>query len=137
MRDRRPVRVPEKGGLTRERPGFSQDLSGKNRPVTAKSWSVPSVLHCQHGWLRGVIRSDIVDVLHRQPAGEIGHDRILARAGFVIAQRLGEIVLTLTAELRIIGRRAVAVHGVAGLADFLALAFSPTHVPPPPPLPAT
>ena len=49
------------------------------------------------------------------------HDRVLARAGLVIAQRLREVIGILAAELRVVGRLAVAVEAVTRLADFLGL----------------
>src|SRR5207302_7573566 len=62
------------------------------------------------------IRGEIVDVLRRERGCETGHDRIFARAGLVVAQRLGEIVAVLAGELRVVRDLAVAIHAVAGLA---------------------
>src|SRR5581483_36317 len=71
--------------------------------------------------LRSVVRGNVLDVLRGEWRSHAGHDRVLAQSRLVIAQRLGEIVRILPAELRIIGHLAVAIQAVTCRANLLRL----------------
>jgi hypothetical protein len=74
--------------------------------------------------LRGVVSGDVLDVLVGQRCRKAGHDRVLARAAFVVAQRLHHVIGILAAQLRVVGDRAVAVEAMTRLADLLHLGLA-------------
>src|SRR5690348_3730014 len=96
--------------------------------ASSSSAEAASPLARDHRRLRCVVRSEVLDVLVGERPGKARHDRVLARSGLVIAQRLLQVIGILTAELRIVGRLAVAVEAVARLADFLDLRLSGSKV---------
>ena len=68
----------------------------------AHIWSIPRREHRPAAYVE--IRGDVLDVLVGEALREAGHDRVLARARLVVAQRLREVVGILAGELRIFGR---------------------------------
>src|SRR5437867_487209 len=85
---------------------------GKKRKPEGREASANDV---QRAFLARIECGEIVHVLRVEPADLSAHDRVLARAGLVVAQRLQQVVVVLPGEPRKIRTRgAVSVGPVAG-----------------------
>src|ERR1700693_1877438 len=85
---------------------------GKKRKPEGREASANDV---QRAFLARIKRREIGHVLRAEAADLPAHDRALARAGLVVAQRLQQIVVVLPGEPRKIRtREAVSVGPVAG-----------------------